>query len=309
MELTRQVFGNRTQGVVEKSWEEAFKLKLQVFMNGQFNGIERMVEVPEDISHSELELLCFMIHRQLLIDEELVQDGNPDEQLIAFKKKCQEKGYEMIIDVGEGKTITDSSDLFALSHNRILRVNVRFQFKGKSLKLRVINNRDIPPLVAHDPRITLEGCLETFCKKECLDSQNMWYCSDCKTHRCGIQEARFSRAPQVLVIHLKRFISKVKGIDDERMQYFSKNQKMVHYPFELDLSKLLFGSSEKTEYSLLGVVHHYGGLNGGHYEASCRGEDDEWYWFDDESVQRVEKRSVVADTAYVLFNRKKINLN
>lgn len=69
------------------------------------------------------------------------------------------------------------------------------------------------------------------------------------------------------------------------------------------------GSEEgdETLYDLLGVVNHYGGLNGGHYTAFALNEhDDRWYDISDDRVSAVEDESdLVSSAAYVLFYQRR----
>lgn len=60
-------------------------------------------------------------------------------------------------------------------------------------------------LFSKDSGCTLEECLETYVGQEELKGNDSYYCSKCKTHRPVTKTMSLYRAPQVLVIHLKRF--------------------------------------------------------------------------------------------------------
>ena len=103
--------------------------------------------------------------------------------------------------------------------------------------------------------------------------------------------------PPILIISLKRF------------KALQKIDTPVDFPLEdLDMSKYLIGPQKEKEnmYDLFGVAHHYGGMGGGHYVASCKNYfDGKWYHFNDSSVSNERLEDITASSAYVLFYRKK----
>lgn len=59
-------------------------------------------------------------------------------------------------------------------------------------------------------------------------------------------------------------------------------------------------------YDLTGVVHHFGGLNSGHYTASVLNPiNDEWLYYDDQKVSKTDEESLVDKTATILFYKKR----
>jgi ubiquitin carboxyl-terminal hydrolase 36/42 len=57
----------------------------------------------------------------------------------------------------------------------------------------------------------------------------------------------------------------------------------------------------RGKYKLYAVVHHIGGLNSGHYYASIRHGDGQWYCMDDTSVYRVDASSVKRNVYALLY--------
>ena len=51
----------------------------------------------------------------------------------------------------------------------------------------------------------IHQCLREFSKAECLDRDNMWYCSNCKEHVQATKTMQLMHVPEILVLHLKRF--------------------------------------------------------------------------------------------------------
>lgn len=73
------------------------------------------------------------------------------------------------------------------------------------------------------------------------------------------------KAPEFLIIHLKRFSHQRSSMFGSR-----KIQEMIDFPVEgLDLSQYVLDMTEKKKvmYDLYAVSNHYGSLNGGHYTA------------------------------------------
>jgi ubiquitin C-terminal hydrolase len=118
------------------------------------------------------------------------------------------------------------------------------------------------------------------------------------------RKVKISKTSDYLVIHLERFKSSNSfGI------HMQKNNKFVEFPMEgLDISKYvdLFDSSDASlSYDLYGVIHHSGGLHGGHYWATCKNfRDKKWYSLNDSSVGSAFKKDIVASSAYVLFYKR-----
>jgi ubiquitin C-terminal hydrolase len=85
------------------------------------------------------------------------------------------------------------------------------------------------------------------------------------------------------------------GLDGSRKKIKENNEAHQHISFD--------------EYELCGVVNHIGEtIQRGHYIAYCRGltNSDEWYRFDDESVDLLKgQRCYVDHKAYILFYEKK----
>ena len=101
-------------------------------------------------------------------------------------------------------------------------------------------------------------------------------------------------ANEIVIIHLKRFRNN------------RKIENLVEFPLEgLNLKEYL-PNKEDNIYDLFAVANHIGGLHGGHYFAYCKNFlDNEWYEFNDSNVEKIDKKKVVSDNAYVLFYSKR----
>ncbi|VDN43806.1 unnamed protein product [Dibothriocephalus latus] len=115
---------------------------------------------------------------------------------------------------------------------------------------------------------------------ETLSAQNPWYCKQCEQHRQAYKKYDFWRLPEVLIIHLKRFRT---TFPMQRINEF------VDFPVE-GLKILNSGHI----YDLVAVSNHFGGLEGGHYTAYAKNQDDKrWYNFDDSYTRQLSKSRVV----------------
>lgn len=169
--------------------------------------------------------------------------------------------------------------------------------------------------------ITLDDCLDEFSKQETLGQNDEWYCPVCKKHVQATKKLDIYKAPDILVICLKRFGS-ARNLRD-------KLDHLVQYPLEgLNLDERIgerrvtqslklsdeeakhYGIEHSTEpfiYDLYAVDNHFGGLGGGHYTAFCHNKvDDHWYNYDDSRVSKASPDSVKNNrAAYLLFYKRR----
>ncbi|KAG5645703.1 hypothetical protein DXG03_005398 [Asterophora parasitica] len=185
--------------------------------------------------------------------------------------------------------------------------------------------------------ISLQDCLDEFTKEEKLGEDDLWYCPQCKKHQQATKKFDLWKAPDVLVVHLKRF-SNSRTLRD-------KIDTFIDFPVEgLDLSSMV-GEREVAQrlaeqgvdidelqigdlegplvYDLFGVDEHMGGLGGGHYRAYALNHlNDKWYHFDDSFVTPAQAKDAVVSfylvaggieahcflknaNAYLLFYRRR----
>ncbi|XP_050834513.1 inactive ubiquitin carboxyl-terminal hydrolase 50 [Serinus canaria] len=143
---------------------------------------------------------------------------------------------------------------------------------------------------------SLQDCLECFFQPDTLTRNNQIHCYWCGSNRDATVKASITKAPQIIIFHLKRFAWQDK--------HRRKLSTTVCYPFsDLDLSPYISPSCHNnTEYSLCAVVNHAGDLDYGHYTAFCKHSiTKHWYSFDDAQVTKIPDSAVQADTAYILF--------
>ncbi|KAF2144177.1 uncharacterized protein K452DRAFT_325417 [Aplosporella prunicola CBS 121167] len=148
--------------------------------------------------------------------------------------------------------------------------------------------------------ITLEDCFAETAKTEVLSEENAWYCNRCKELRRASKTLEIWTAPDILVIHLKRFGAN-RGFRD-------KIDILIDFPIEgLDISDRVGLKEDKSlVYDLFAVDNHFGGLGGGHYTAVAQNfYDKKWYDYNDSMVNQKSPQGVVSSSAYLLFYRRR----
>eukprot|EP00911_Craspedida_sp_UC1_P002439 UC1_evm1s1817 len=148
--------------------------------------------------------------------------------------------------------------------------------------------------------LTLEDCLSHFSKSEELEGDDKAYCSTCKEFQEATKRIEIWRRPDTLMVHLRRFhVSR---------GFFSREKidATVEYPIEsLDLEPFIKGpDSQDSQYQLVAVVKHMGGMGGGHYTALGRHPEGGWYEFNDSNASPISDDQVQTDYAYCLFYQR-----
>lgn len=121
--------------------------------------------------------------------------------------------------------------------------------------------------------VTLDECLDIFSKSEVLSRGDTWYCPKCKDHVQATKKFDLWRAPDVMVVQLKRF--------GQLRRHHSKINTVVNFPLEgLDLTGRVQGPSDgkSLEYDLVAIDNHMGSMGGGHYTAYVKDFiSGDWY--------------------------------
>jgi len=172
--------------------------------------------------------------------------------------------------------------------------------------------------------LDISDCLRSFTEPEELDENNAWYCKKCAKHQTAFKILELYKLPKIFIIHLKRFKtgdntrwnrteSKISDmitfpLENFNLKPFVNNPNLPSDYFDKELDgKESNGSEEELNYNLVGVIHHIGSLNSGHYIAYAKNaKSGDWYLYDDDRVRKVESTAqIVTDTAYILFYQRK----
>lgn len=143
------------------------------------------------------------------------------------------------------------------------------------------------PLPLHKVPLTLYDCLDLFVTSEEMVIDNV------KKNKTML----LWKLPNILIIHLKRFHNGMRKITS-----------FVDIPFALNLSKYCKGYDQfKAQYDLYAVGNHSGGLNGGHYYATCKDPTtptSSWFVYNDNIVSSISSENVITPNAYCLFYQR-----
>lgn len=169
--------------------------------------------------------------------------------------------------------------------------------RGQSNTFEVFNCLSLP--IPSETRCHVRDCLSHFSNPERIDAA--WECPRCKLKREAEKKIVICKLPRILIIHLKRF-----SLDGRWRQ---KLQTAVDFPLcdlNVEYTNVLPQSAYETSppkgtYNLRAVVNHYGHLDGGHYTAFCKLENQRWYTFDDSNVYEMKESDVCTQAAYILF--------
>ena len=144
-------------------------------------------------------------------------------------------------------------------------------------------------------QVQLVDCLREMSTPETLDENNKWFCPNCRNFVMAQTTFRIWTAPQILVLHLSRFLQ-VGGVR-------RKHDINVSFPDDLDFTEFIAGpTSTSAHYRLFAVVEHIGSISGGHYTAHCFHKDkQEWYLFNDSHTSKASLSEVHSPKAYILF--------
>lgn len=169
--------------------------------------------------------------------------------------------------------------------------------RGQSNTFEVFNCLSLP--IPSETRCHVRECLSHFSNPERIEAA--WECPRCKQKREADKKIVICKLPRILIIHLKRF-----SLDGRWRQ---KLQTTVDFPLSdlaVDCTNVLPQSAygpmgSKISYNLCAVVNHYGHLDGGHYTAFGKLENQRWYTFDDSNVSEMKDSDVCSQAAYILF--------
>jgi len=112
--------------------------------------------------------------------------------------------------------------------------------------------------------VSLATCLDAFSKEETLSDDNFWFCPKCKVNRHAISRILPWKLPDILVIHMKRFLYSAN--------WREKINTRVDFPLtSLDMSTWVHPDASGCDvhhhgamtYDLFGVINHLGGMTGG----------------------------------------------
>lgn len=208
------------------------------------------------------------------------------------------------------------SDQFAGQHASRLRCTTCHQTSTTYEAFYSISV-EIPPTGTGD----IYQCLRSYCQEEMLSGDEVWKCPHCKCKRMATKQIFITRAPQILVVHFKRFSA-------SKMQSARKIHTPIEFPLHgLRMDDFVISSSKPAVpadsggppatsstagpfiYDSFAVLRHIGSSMGsGHYISLVRDKERQcWRKFDDERVTDFHPRELrgrdrlQSEQAYIVF--------
>jgi ubiquitin C-terminal hydrolase len=134
---------------------------------------------------------------------------------------------------------------------------------------------------------TLGDCLEKFAECEHLTGDNKWFNEKTAQYEEVYKKYDICISPPILVILINRFNSPMQ-----------KNETLVKIPHVLILGD--------NTYDLYGICNHVGNPFFGHYTAFVKNAANEWLFYNDENIQKVDDpQKIITPMAYCLFYRRR----
>ncbi|KAL3320036.1 hypothetical protein Ciccas_001282 [Cichlidogyrus casuarinus] len=204
---------------------------------------------------------------------------------------------------------TNSTDLF--THLLNLFIFVLFYIRFVPWKVYDYSKKSLDSVFGVSD-LHLTDCLDAFFSEDELTGDNRYLCKRCNASCNGTKSTRLLRAPEVLLIHLKRFRTDLISA--------SKLCTSVSFPLtDLDLSPYLFrkktdGHNDSQLYDLAGIICHLGSSSScGHYISMAYNHvTRSWLEYDDEIVTEIDPATVIScmSSAYILiYNKQSSHMN
>lgn len=238
------------------------------------------------------EYLLFLIdafHNSISREVEMTISGNVKNDRDIMAKECYKMMTEMF-----SKDYSEVVKLFYGIHVSVIQdVNTGEHLSVRPEPFFVLS----VPIPDGKRVVTINQCLDDYCKLERMEGDNAWYNEDKDVKQDIDKGMVFWSLPNILIIHLKRWNWQGR-----------KDNRLVASEFDdVDFTKYIHGYNKSSYiYELYGVCNHSGGSMGGHYTANVRVANNEWYNFNDQRITKITNRGqVVTPQAYCLFYRKK----
>lgn len=251
-----------------------------------FNFLKNKLNLGEQHdSHEFLSLLLNSIHnenksfKQFSIRQNLIKSNNKNDEKNLFNF------LKSLINHHHKEHISFITTLF---ENYIITINTCKSCNHSSF-IYVYDN--IVQLYLKPQSVNFTDILNYNFNTTELLSNNKYSCSNCKSFTNCDRNTKFFNIGEILCFHLCLFTNNKKiNINLE----FPENLNMNNYIFNNSIIK------QNNLYSLSGIVFHSGSLNGGHYIAGIK-HNNEWYICDDSNVYKINKNNLNFNNAYLLF--------
>ncbi len=271
-------------------WEENRIISPGGFLKAiQYVARQKKKDIFTGYAQNDLpEFLLFIIdsfHNGMRREVDMVIKGKEKNKTDKMAVEC----YKMMKDM-YSKEYSEFLDIFYGIHVSILS-NEKKVVSSKAEPYFII---DIP-INLDKSSCNLIDCFDKYCSEEILDG---YMNEETKQIEQVTKKIRFWSLPKILVLDIKRFTYDGKKI-----------QRPIDLELDnLDLSKYVCGyEKDSYKYELYGVCNHSGGTLGGHYTATIKVKNGDWYLFNDTNISKINFTGLNNTSGYCLFYRKKLN--
>lgn len=293
-DLMKAVWLGQKNAVSPTTFQSKLESFAPQFAGGAQHDAQEFLGYLLDGIHEDLN----RVHNKPYI-EDAEGDGTNEEgdAMMAWQNYLQ-RDKSVVVDVFQGQL----RNTLRCRNSQRVDENGELGCGHKSVKFEPFMYLSVP---VSDSAVTLENCLENFCREEKLCGHNQWFCPRCQTRVDATKKFDLWMLPPILIVHMKRFKHDRHGIR-------SKINRTIHYPLtKWDLTNSVNSNSvkERHMYDLYAVSNHVGDLGGGHYTAYAMNRvNDQWYSFNDRRVSALSPDILGRNnSAYVLFYNRTSN--
>ncbi len=241
-----------------------------------------------------------------IVSAETLATPEPESPIVSAETLAtpdlEDLNKDPFLDDGSNSGSTVEFDEYIWNHwdNHYSSMTSSSFFQNQKKKLE----KKEPEIVLDDTEFTVVECIRQFISEEFLDDDNRWNCQNCQEAVNASKQIKLWEAPQILIIHIKRF--------HKTPTVTLKKKNMIHFPIQgLQIKEFLspFNQTEETDpiYDLFAINNHQNhgklsNINHGHYYSYCLNcNDNKWYEFNDDDVTEVEEGKLETENAYMLF--------
>ncbi len=137
--------------------------------------------------------------------------------------------------------------------------------------------------------IAINDCTTAYLSQETLTGADAYNCPQCKKLVDASKQLSIGMAPQILIVHLKRFSKKATASSVE----ITKNDTPVRIAVTIEVPH----TENTATYQLKGVCLHNGSFKSGHYTSLVQEIKNEWKFYNDSSISDGSKLLIELEKA------------
>ena len=294
---------NNSDGIILDEWNELRKL---IWSNDGVISPNKFVRSVQNVAKEKnrdiftgwsqndiSEFLLFMmecIHNSISRSVTVNINGKKENNVDMLAVKCYTHLKETY-----AREFSEINEMFyGIQVTELLSIDKSIKHSVKPEQYFII---DLP--LPSKPDINIYDCFDLYTTEEKMEGENAWFNDKTNAKEDIIKRIRFWNLPDILVITFNRF-----SFDGK-----TKRNDNVLFPLDdLNLSAYVCGYKPNSyKYELYAICNHSGNVFMGHYTAFIKNYTNNWFLFNDETINKVQNpQTVITPTAYCLFYRKKI---